>query len=68
MWCHDRGGTSPQPGAVSHLWVFPFIAGSGEPLLPGIMTTHLDLVEVSEVGNGVVVLTYTPKREPRHRR
>jgi len=48
--------------------VFPFIAGSGEPLLPGIMTTHLDLVEVSEVGNGVVVLTYTPKREPRHRR
>jgi len=42
--------------------VFPFIAGSGEPLLPGITTTLLDLAQVSEVGNGVVVLTYTPKR------
>jgi hypothetical protein len=42
--------------------VYPFIAGSGEPLLPGITTTHLDLAEVNEVGNGVVVLTYKPKR------
>ena len=41
--------------------MFPFIAGGGEPLLPGITTTHLDLAEVTEVGNGVVVLTYTPK-------
>lgn len=45
-----------------HLWVFPFIAGSGETLLPGITTTHLDLAEVTELGNGCVVLTYTPKR------
>ena len=45
-----------------HLWVYPFIAGSGEPLLPGITTTHLDLAEVNEVGNGVVVLAYKPKR------
>jgi dihydrofolate reductase len=45
-----------------HLWVFPFVAGSGESLLPGITTTHLDLAAVSEVGNGTVVLTYTPKR------
>jgi dihydrofolate reductase len=45
-----------------HLWVFPFIAGSGESLLPGITTTHLDLAEVTELGNGCVVLTYTPKR------
>jgi dihydrofolate reductase len=44
------------------LWVFPFIAGSGESLLPGITTTYLDLAEVTEVGNGAVVLTYTPKR------
>lgn len=44
-----------------HLWVYPFIAGGGEPLLPGTTTTHLDLAEVTEVGNGVVVLTYTPK-------
>lgn len=45
-----------------HLWVFPFIAGSGEGLLPGITTTYLNLVEVTEVGNAAVVLTYTPKR------
>jgi hypothetical protein len=42
--------------------LLPFIAGSGKPLLPGITTTHLDLAEVNEVGNGVVVLTYKPKR------
>jgi hypothetical protein len=41
---------------------YPFIAGSGEPLLPGITTTYLDLAEVNEVGDGVVVLTYKPKR------
>jgi dihydrofolate reductase len=45
-----------------HLWVYPFIAGSGETLLPGITTTHMDLAGVTEVGNDVVVLTYTPKR------
>jgi dihydrofolate reductase len=44
-----------------HLWVFPFVAGSGEGLLPGITTTYLDLTEVAEVGNGVVVLTYSPR-------
>jgi len=44
------------------LWVHPFVAGSGEALLPGITTTHLDLSAVTEVGNGVVILTYTPKR------
>jgi hypothetical protein len=38
------------------------VSTSGESLLPGITTTHLDLAEVTEVGNGVVVLTYTPKR------
>jgi hypothetical protein len=42
--------------------VFPFIAGSGEALLPGITPTHLDLAEVTELGNGCVVLTYTPKK------
>lgn len=45
-----------------HLWVFPFIAGSGEGLLPRITTTHLDLAEVTELGNHCVVLTYTPKQ------
>ena len=28
--------------------------------MPGIATTLLDLAEVTEVGNGVVVLTYRP--------
>ena len=45
-----------------HLWVFPFIAGSGQGLLPGIPLTHLDLVEVTDLGNGCVVLTYTPEK------
>jgi dihydrofolate reductase len=45
-----------------HLWMFPFIVGSGETILPGIATTHLDLTEVTEIGNGTVVLTYSPKR------
>jgi dihydrofolate reductase len=45
-----------------HLWAFPFIAGSGEALLPGITTTHLNLAEVTELDNGCVVLTYTPKQ------
>lgn len=45
-----------------HLWVFPFIVGSGESLLPGIMTTHLDLADVTELDKGCVVLTYTPKK------
>ncbi|TCO28490.1 dihydrofolate reductase [Kribbella steppae] len=43
-----------------HLWLFPFIAGSGDTLLPELPTTHLNLAEVTKVGNGVVVLTYTP--------
>jgi hypothetical protein len=42
--------------------VFPFIAGSGQALLPGITTTHLDLADVTDLGKGCVVLTYTPKR------
>ena len=45
-----------------HLWVFPFIVGSGENLLPGITTTHLDLADVTELDKGCVVLTYTPKK------
>jgi dihydrofolate reductase len=44
-----------------HLWVFPFIVGSGEALLPGITTTHLDLADVTDL-KGCVVLTYTPKK------
>lgn len=42
------------------LWVHPFVAGSGESLLAGIAPTQLNLTTVTEVGNGVVILTYTP--------
>ena len=45
-----------------HLWMYPFVAGGGQGLLPGITTTHLDLANVTEIGNGCVVLTYTPKQ------
>lgn len=42
------------------LWVHPYVAGSGESLLGGITTTQFALSGVTEVGNGVVILTYTP--------
>jgi dihydrofolate reductase len=45
-----------------HLSISPFVAGSGESLLSGIRTTAMDLVGVTEIGDGVVVLTYTPSR------
>ena len=45
-----------------HLSISPFVAGSGESLLSGIRTTAMDLMRVTEIGNGAVVLTYTPNR------
>ncbi|NEE00834.1 dihydrofolate reductase family protein [Phytoactinopolyspora halotolerans] len=45
-----------------HLSISPFVAGSGESLLSGIRTTAMDLKEVTELGNGTVVLTYAPSR------
>ncbi|BCK56667.1 dihydrofolate reductase family protein [Nocardia wallacei] len=45
-----------------HVGVSPFVAGSGESLLSGIGTTAMDLARVTELGNGVVVLAYTPNR------
>jgi dihydrofolate reductase len=45
-----------------HLSISPFIAGSGESLLSGLRTTAMDLTQVTELGNGTVVLTYTPSR------
>ncbi len=45
-----------------HLSISPFVAGSGESRLSGIRTTAVDLTEVTELGNGTVVLTYTPSR------
>lgn len=45
-----------------HLSISPFVAGSGESLLSGIRSTAMDLTNVTELGNGTVVLTYTPSR------
>lgn len=45
-----------------HLSVSPFVAGSGESLLSGIGATAMDLTRVTEIGNGAVVLAYTPSR------
>ena len=44
-----------------HLWVFPVVAGEGERLLPGIATTHLELVDTSVFGSGIVVHVLAPK-------
>jgi dihydrofolate reductase len=45
-----------------HLSISPFVAGTGESLLAGIGTTALDLMGVTDLGNGAVVLAYTPRR------
>ncbi|PRX96583.1 dihydrofolate reductase family protein [Allonocardiopsis opalescens] len=45
-----------------HLSISPFVAGSGESLLSGLGTTRMNLAGVTEIGNGAVVLTYTPRR------
>ena len=44
-----------------HLWIFPVLAGGGQRLIEGIETTHLQLVEVTRFGSGIVVNTYVPK-------
>lgn len=45
-----------------HLSISPFVAGSGESLLSGISTAAMDLTNVTDIGDGTVVLTYTPSR------
>jgi dihydrofolate reductase len=45
-----------------HLSISPFVAGSGESLLSGISTTAMDLIGVTKIGNGAVVLAYAPSR------
>ncbi len=45
-----------------HLSISPFVAGSGESLLSGISTTPMNLAGVTDIGNGAVVLAYTPSR------
>src|SRR5947207_10873173 len=41
-----------------HLSISPFVAGSGESLLSGISAVAVDLLGVTEIGNGAVVLAY----------
>lgn len=45
-----------------HLSVSPFVAGSGESLLAGLSATPMELVGVTEIGNGAVVLKYALNR------
>jgi dihydrofolate reductase len=45
-----------------HLGISPFVAGSGESLLSGLRTTAMELTNVTDLGNGTVVLTYSPSR------
>jgi len=44
-----------------HFWVFPVVAGSGQRLLDGIKTTHLELVNTTRFDVGIVINTYAPK-------
>ena len=45
-----------------HFWIFPVVAGSGERLLEGLATTtHLQLVDTTVFGTGIVVGVYAPK-------
>jgi dihydrofolate reductase len=56
--------TLMQHGLVDefHFWMFPAVAGSGDRLLDGIDTTHLDLADTTRFASGIVVLTFTPNR------
>ncbi|MFJ9390375.1 dihydrofolate reductase family protein [Nocardioides sp. NPDC101246] len=45
-----------------HVSLSPFVAGSGESLLTGLGTTAMDLQNVTDLGNGAVVLTYALSR------
>jgi dihydrofolate reductase len=44
-----------------HFWMFPVIAGGGQRLLDDVAPTHLELVDHTRFGSGIIVLTYAPK-------
>lgn len=44
-----------------HFWIFPVLAGSGQRLISGIDVTHLELIDSTRFGSGIVVNTYAPK-------
>jgi len=43
-----------------HVSISPFVAGAGESLLSGLSAGPMNLTGVTEIGNGAVVLAYTP--------
>ncbi|TDB96172.1 dihydrofolate reductase family protein [Actinomadura sp. 7K534] len=45
-----------------HLGISPFVAGSGDSLLSGIGATFMNLTGVTDLGNGSLVLAYTPAK------
>jgi dihydrofolate reductase len=46
------------------VWLFPVIAGSGQRLYDGIDTTDFDLMDVKQLDNGILGLTYVPATTP----
>jgi len=44
-----------------HFWIFPVLAGSGQRLIDGVDVTHLELIDSTRFGSGIVVNTYAPK-------
>jgi dihydrofolate reductase len=43
-----------------HLWTFPVVAGGGQHLLEGLELTHLELLDTTTFGSGIVVHVYAP--------
>ncbi len=44
-----------------HFWIFPVLAGGGQRLIDGIATTHLELLDTTTFGSGIVVHVLAPK-------
>jgi dihydrofolate reductase len=44
-----------------HFWLFPVVVGSGQHLLDGIGSTHLNHQDSTRFRSGIVVLIYAPK-------
>jgi dihydrofolate reductase len=44
-----------------HLWRFPVIAGTSDSIFDGLAVTHLELLDTTTFGSGVVVQVFGPK-------
>ena len=44
-----------------HLWIFPVIAGGGDRLFDGLDVTHLQLLDSTTFGSGLIVHKLAPK-------